>query len=696
MKQWFSASELAGLPSIPGTGRRVRSTANRDAWKSRPRTGRGGGCEYHLTSLPPETQATLIALHQEALPPKSNDGYDREGLWANYERKNEKQKQLAQARLVAINTALGLIDNGTGATAAWKLSAQQSGLNKATLYRWYNKLIGYERTDWLPALVSGYVGRTQQADCDDRAWEFFKADYLRLEAPAAAACYRRLQRAAQEQGWAIPAVRTLERRIEKEIPRTVRVLLRQGEAALVQLYPAQKRSVFNLHALQWINGDGYQHNVFVKWPDGTIARPKTWFWQDIYSRKILSMRTDETENTDMLRLAFGDLVERYGIPDHATIDNTRAAANKWMTGGVPNRYRFKVKDDDPLGVMPILGIKVHWTSVIAGKGHGQAKPVERAFGVGGLGEVVDKHPAFTGAYTGENPLAKPENYGKTAVPLDKFLDILQQEIAAWNAQPSRRTDVCAGQYSFDDAFARSYEQSTIRKATAEQRRLWLLTAEAITVGADGSINLGAGRMGSNKNRYHSHDLYEFTSKKVVVRFDPDALHDAVYVYTLDGRYITQASCITATGFGDTQAARAHNRARRDMVKASKQAAKAEQKMDALEIAAQLPTVTDAETPTAQVVRTFQPTPHHRTAPQRRALTAQEQAALADMHNTDKKVTEIPQSPQQRDRLWVQLDARHKRGESLTEGEDRFYVAYAKTPQWSAFREMEADLLVKQV
>jgi len=31
---------------------------------------------------------------------------------------------------------------------------------------------------------------------------------------------------------------------------------------------------------------------------------------------------------------------------------------------------------------------MHWTSVVAGKGWGQAKPVERAFGVGGFEEYV--------------------------------------------------------------------------------------------------------------------------------------------------------------------------------------------------------------------------------------------------------------------------------------------------------------------
>ena len=93
-----------------------------------------------------------------------------------------------------------------------------------------------------------------------------------------------------------------------------------------------------------------------------------------------------------------------------------------MTGGVPNRYRFKIKDDDPVGIMTLLmgRDRVHWTSVHGGRGHGQAKPVERAFGVGGIGEIVDKHPAFAGAWTGNSPLAKPENYGSRAVPSRRF------------------------------------------------------------------------------------------------------------------------------------------------------------------------------------------------------------------------------------------------------------------------------------
>ncbi len=38
--------------------------------------------------------------------------------------------------------------------------------------------------------------------------------------------------------------------------------------------------------MQWINGDGYLHNVFVRWFNGDVIRPKTWFWQDVKTRKF--------------------------------------------------------------------------------------------------------------------------------------------------------------------------------------------------------------------------------------------------------------------------------------------------------------------------------------------------------------------------------------------------------------------------
>ena len=59
-------------------------------------------------------------------------------------------------------------------------------------------------------------------------------------------------------------------------------------------------------------------------------------------------------------------------------------------------------------------------------------------------------------------------------------------------------------------------------------------------------------------------------------------------YTLDGRYLCAAECIEAAGFGDSAAGREHARARRRKARAVKEAAYAEQRLNALEAAALLP------------------------------------------------------------------------------------------------------------
>ncbi len=718
-KEWHSAKELAGLEGMPGTPQNVKSRAKREEWQSRPRKGRGGGNEYHISNLPTETQASLLVGEPEATPmkavgtpaagvdidstPAAPFSYDRESLWAAFERKSQKQKDKAQHKLKLLNAVLVMRDNGTGINAAFKAVALQHGESWRTVQGWYHGLSGkpgvkhYNPTDWLAALVPGNVGRTATAELSDDAWEQFKADWLRPEEPTATDCYRRLERTAVVEGWTLPCLRTIERKIERDIPRTIRVLKRQGEEQLMKLFPAQERTVRDMHALQGINGDGYQHNVFVLWPNGDIDRPKTWFWQDVYSRKILSYRVDLTENTDSIRLSFGDLVEQYGIPRHVTIDNTRAAANKWMTGGVKNRYRFKVKEDDPLGLIPMLcgHDAVHWTSVNNGKGHGQAKPIERAFGVGGIGECVDKHPAFSGAYTGTCPTAKPDNYGSTAIPIETFVKILAEEIIEWNARIGRRTEVCGGQISFDQAFKASYETSIITKANEEQRRLWLLSAEAIKVAKDGTFTLDAGKTaGKGRNRYKAIELLDYPGHKVVVRFDPQDLHETVYVYTLDGRFITHAECIDATGFGDTEAARAFNRERKRFIKATKLASKAETAMDVLEVAARLPAATEPSPIESKVVRHLRPSPEAgRPEPKQAPIDPAKQNELIAQFEAEEKrseVIELGNDPRRLHAYWLRVAERIESGEQATNEEQSGWEIYQNSPAYSSQKKLFED------
>lgn len=582
---------------MPGTPRGVRKASARENWAMRKRA-HGKGMEYAFTSFPESTQAALLLREQPSTPRARRTPQPSEAqitsAWQRFESAKQTQKDVAEQRLRAVQALDALVRSGTPVMEARKAVSDQlthdgmKGCSPVNLARWQKAVAHTERHHWLALLLPHYTGRTATAEIPGDAWDLFKADWLRVEKPSAVSCYERLERIAQARGWELPSLRTFERRLQRELPRAIRVLAREGEEAMMKMYPAQERDRSVFAALEAVNSDGHKFDLMVRFPDGHVGRPMIVAFQDLYSGKILGWRLSDHESSDVVRLALADMVIRYGVPQHTYLDNGRAFASKWMTGGTRNRYRFKVREEDPVGIITSLGIEVHWVTPY----HGQAKPIERAWR-DLCCEHIAKHPAFAGAYTGNNPMAKPENYGSRAIEWEAFERIVTEEIAAHNARSGRRSKVCAGR-SFDAVFAESYACATIRKVTQEQQRMLFMAAEAVTAGNDGSVRLAG-------NRYWTEALTEVANRKVVLRVDPQHLQGTAYVYALDGTFIAEAPCVAAVGFADTNAAREHGRARKDWRRARKQQLDAERRMDAAEIAAQLPTPPPEQLPDAAVI-----------------------------------------------------------------------------------------------
>lgn len=583
-REWLSAGELAALalPDMPDTKRGVNLLAARGTWtrpewqgdRWRHRTGRGGGLEFHMSLLPRPAQIKLLFDGAQAPAPVAATDLQRTEMWRWFEGLSAKKKAEAARRLEAINAVEALVQAGVGKTVAAQEVARTANVALSGLFRWQQAIYGVERADRLPHLAPKHAGRASEVTVPTEALDALKADYLRPEQPCFTDCHRRLVSLAAANGWTLPSRTTLARFIDA-LPPEVVVLARQGREALERMYPAQARDHAVFHAMQAVNADGHKWDVFVRWPDGTVGRPVMVAFQDLYSGLILSWRIDRTEHKNAVRLAFGDMVEAYGIPEHCYLDNGRGFAAKWFTGGAPTRFRFKVRDEDPDGTLKLLGVQVHWATPY----HGQSKPIERAFR--DFAQGAAKHPNFAGAWTGNTPLAKPENYGSTAVPLDVFERTIGACIAEHNARAGRRSRVCQGQ-SFRAVFDASYAQSPVRRATQEQRRLWLLAAEALRVSRqDGTIEIEG-------NRYWASSLFELRGQTVVVRFDPDDLHKAVHVYRLDGRYLCQAEVTSAAGFNDVGAARDHAADKRTFMRATRDRLDAERRMSVAQLAKLLP------------------------------------------------------------------------------------------------------------
>lgn len=543
-----------GDPSQPTTERGWRKKLKAERWLETGLAVRIGKVWYFpLRLFPAATQVLLQRPATEAEAPQ------RSPLWQRYDALTDQHKVTCQERLKAVTAAHALM-GATGMTlvAAAALAAAEAGVSCSTLRNWLAAVRGHNRADWLAALAPEYRPTAKFAECHPDAWAALKSDYLRPSKPKFSTCYRRMVDAAPQQGWSpIPSEMALRRRLAAEVPAAVITLARDGADKAKAIYPAQRRTRMNLRAMTLVNIDGHRFDVFVRKPtgNGVPFRPTLVGIQDIYSGKFVGWRLDETESRISARLAIGDMVEKFGIPDHMILDNGRGFASKWITGGAPNRFRFKVRDDEPDGLLTNLGVQIHWATPY----HGQAKPIERAWQ--DFCENIARHPFCAGAYTGPNPLAKPEDYGTRAIEWDAFKAFVDGQITEHNARTGRRTETTQGR-SFDETFAASLARpdTIVRWPTVEQRDLWLLMAEEITA------QRGSGEIHLLGNRYWAPALVEFAGRKLHIRFDPDDLTRDIKVYDRKGRLLTTAQAIGDVDYLDADAAQLHARQRGEFQK----------------------------------------------------------------------------------------------------------------------------------
>lgn len=565
MKEYFSVSELIAInsPDLPKTAQSISRRANKEGWrklegmsiKATGTTG-GGGYLYHFSLFSDATQSQLAIAYQSdehiAEPKTTSD------LWATYNALPAKQKAICEERLNTLQIYLNYRKSGHTKTASIGKSSQQCGVARRTIHDWLALVDRHKRSDWLAALTPNYGKTAKRQECHPEAYDILKSDYLRPEKPSFAKCYRRMAAKAEQEKWGpIPNEAALRRHFNDDVPKSVQTLARSGRDTAETLYPAQRRTRDHMHAMQGINIDGHKFDVFVRVKGRKKpTRVMLIAIQDLYSGKFVGWHIALSENKDAIRLAIGKMVESFGIPDVAYLDNGRAFTSKAITGGVKNRFRFKVKEDELKGLMVSLGIKINWTKPF----HGQAKPIERAFR--DLADAVAKHPFCSGAYTGNKPDAKPENYGNRAIPLEEFKAHVDEQIREHNSRTGRNAIGLNGR-SFDQAFEQSLAEPTtiVRWATREQRALWLMAAEKIR------CRKGSGEIFIYNNRYWVQELNQWAGKDVTVRFDQQDLTQPVLIYDHDDRLICEAPLIADTKFDNVDEAREHGRDRNELMKA---------------------------------------------------------------------------------------------------------------------------------
>ncbi|MDO9639655.1 MAG: transposase domain-containing protein [Pseudotabrizicola sp.] len=708
-REWWTAEEIAAaaLPDMPATRQGVDAVIKRDFWRGNPgharrREGRGGGWEYSWRLFPSRAQRKLLS---EVAAPVASERPARDEAWAWFDGLPQAVKDKAQARLLIIQKVEAL-EPAVGKHMAIVNVARLDGIATRTIWNWMGAIDGVRSEDRLAYLAPRHRAapegqrRAAVKDCDPDFFDQIKADFLRNEAPPFTDCYRRALRVAKAKGWATLPERTMRRRLDAAVSTAVQVLARQGVDALKRMFPVQVRDKTCLGAMEAVNADFHKFDVFVKWPapkgePEQIIRPQMVAFQDIYSGRILSWRLDVTPNSTAVLLCAGDMISEWGIPEHVLLDNGREFAAKSITGGASTRYRFKVREEDIPGLFTALDCKIHWATPYSG----QSKPIERAFR--DMCSSIAKDPRFAGAYTGNRPDAKPENYGSKAIPLEDFLTVLAEGIEEHNTRQGRRSEVAFGR-SFAEVFEESYVARPIRKAAEAQKRWWLLAADRLRT----DTNTGA--VWFQGNEFWSDWMQKIAGQRVVIRFDPAAFWDGVHIYSEGNAYLGHAPVRQKVGFFDMDEARAHSRARGAWIKAERAALEAQRRMTAAEVGRSLDELAEsaelpAPSPEAKVVRpTFgkrgQVRPPEAAQAARRGQPVEDRAEIAagqavivaDLSARMLRAQPSEEAPRDRYLRALDLEARMERGQAVTTDQQRWLSVYQHTAEYQAEAQMRRD------
>ena len=571
---WLSASEFAKLSGMSARAVRLNCNAGLFPGARKARINGGEGWQIPLTSLPMSAQ---IAWHEhqaketrtngrdksspnKTTPDAASDQAYRDALWDAFWRATKKQREAATRRAEIVLEYNRLTGAGSRQDEMLATLSERfdKGITRATVWRYRKMVEGQDASLWAPLLLPEWKGKTSRAEFTEEAWKYIKDQYLIPSQPSLRAEYERALRIAPEKGWTIPSYDTVSARIEA-LPHNFRVWKREGNRALALTFAHQERdySALELHEV-WCS-DGHKADVFVKDKAGEVFRPMVVAWQGLRGRRILGWAVGKSETADLVRRALHKSIVACGnvIPKRALMDNGMAFAAKENTGGAATRYRNKIKADEIPGTMTLLGIEPQWAT----PGHGQAKPIESAWRV--LTEMA-KRKEFNGAYCGNRPDAKPENFNeKNAVPLAEFLRILKETVASYNARAHRGNSMHGK--SPDQVYEALLPTTAPRQVTDIQLRFVLLTAEPVR------LDRQNGSFMVLKNRYWNERCSELARKPgYSARYDPDNLESPVYLF-LNERFLFEVPLIAKTGFNNREAAKEHSRRKRALMASVKKA-----------------------------------------------------------------------------------------------------------------------------
>ncbi|HBY1559574.1 TPA: transposase [Klebsiella pneumoniae] len=592
IKTHFSAEELAQmrLPGLPSTSRNIRERAKKEGWQAQKRQGVGGGCAYHVDSLPDEAQTVLREkIYQQVLATKTNTtparaskcGVSKPRTELNLMRQcpalldrevsalTEKQKLIADARAALAMEVEKLRDAGMSRTAAVNYVSNASrngtlpehlmkavelanarkgsrtGVGTRSLQEW---LSVYESTksggERLAMLAPGHLKAKKP---EQISWlPDFLAHWRSLNGPSIREAYRGFCKQWQvvyagqpEKLDACPSYDAVRRAMVK-LPRREKALGRVSGSAKLAYETYQKRDWSTMPVNGCWVSDGKSLDLVARHPvHGQPFTPELTLVLDGRTRYCVGWSLRLSESMDAVLDAYRYGMQHHGKPLFVYSDNGGGEANKTF-------------DDKLTGIFPRMGI-THMTSIPGrpqSRGlierlnavipHRLGQRFETFNGRGADRENVRMtnraiQSAIRAEAAGRELTARQKKDLSKLPTWQRLLDVIAEEVDAYNNEHEHRElPRRNGRHMTPAAYRKmvlEQEGDEIEYLTDVELRE-VLMAETVRVAQQGWISL-------MNNDYFSQDLINVDKEEVRVAYD---IHDAseVIIRRMDGTYVCHA------------------------------------------------------------------------------------------------------------------------------------------------------------
>lgn len=542
LKEVYSTLEASLLLGM--AVKNLLQRAIREGWQSRRRTGRGGGKEWLVSSMPEETRMALrIAEEKQALAscpvPAQLSAFSPAATTAILDDRR-RYKALARADLVRQYLTW---QRKYGATrvqknefimayeaGAWSdLLKEVGSVSWQTLERWK---LEQERAGSVLALADKrgvtHKGKTMLTDEHKRV---ILGHILNPNGPNVNQCVREVQKKFKALEVSIPSEPTIRRFVRRYMEECFDewTLFREGKKAWNDKCAISLLRDWNLVEVgDVVIADGHTLNFETLNPaTGKPTRMTIVLFYDGASNCPLGWEIMPSENVDSISAAFRRTCIMLGkFPRVVYLDNGRAFRAKYFKG---------CEDFEQAGFLGLyrdLGCSV----IHAWPYHGQSKPIERFFGT--FHDMEVWMPSYTGNDIAHKPARMKRGEDLHRQLYDKLggrpltLEETHAQVARWFAEyatrPQYRTHLhgrTPGETLMEGRGAGLSVQD-LQKLT-----LFMMQKEVRTITKDGiKVN----------GRLYWHETLYSRRHPVLVRYDEHFSPYSVLVYTLDGEPLCEA------------------------------------------------------------------------------------------------------------------------------------------------------------